>query len=145
MVARRPKNRLAKLSQFKGKVSQMSNENACTALDPTTTFQLATKFSCKNSLQRRTLADRPERAAMSQKEKLLERLKGRPKDFTWSELERILNGLGYEQERNTGSSRKFFNPSTGALICIHQPHPRDILKSYQVRDILNHLKETGTL
>lgn len=82
---------------------------------------------------------------MSQKEKLLERLKGRPKDFTWSELERLLNGLGYEQERNTGSSRKFFNPSNGALICIHQPHPRDILKSYQVRDILNHLKETGNL
>lgn len=82
---------------------------------------------------------------MSQKEKLVERLKERPKDFTWSELERLLNGLGYKQERNTGSSRKFYNESTGALICIHQPHPRDILKSYQVRDILNHLKEVGTI
>lgn len=82
---------------------------------------------------------------MSQKEKLVERLKERPKDFTWSELERLLNGLGYKQERSTGSSRKFYNESTGALICIHQPHPRDILKSYQVRDILNHLKEVGTI
>ncbi len=82
---------------------------------------------------------------MSQRDKLLERLKTGPKDFTWGELERLLDGLGYKQERNTGSSRKFYNESTGALICIHQPHPRNILKSYQVRDILQHLKEVGAI
>ncbi len=82
---------------------------------------------------------------MSQKEKLLERLRGKPKDFTWNELERVLLSLGYELESGSGSRRKFFNVKTGDVISLHQPHPNNILKGYQVRDVLSHLKERGEL
>ena len=82
---------------------------------------------------------------MSQHEKLLERLKGKPKDFAWSELERVLGALGYEQEKGDGSRRRFFNPQTGAVISLHEPHPRKILKAYQMKDVLMHLREKGCL
>ena len=68
---------------------------------------------------------------MSQREKLLERLKSKPKDFGWEELERLLAGLGYEQEKGSGSRRKFYNAETEALVSLHEPHPRKTLKSYQ--------------
>ena len=82
---------------------------------------------------------------MSQQQKLLERLKRKPKDFEWSELVRLLTSLGYEQESNDGSRRKFYNGATGALIAIHEPHPQSVLKAYQVRDVLDHLKERDLL
>jgi len=82
---------------------------------------------------------------MSQQEKLVERLSKRPKDFGWDELERPLQGLGYEQEKGGGSRRKFFHPIRGGAINLHQPHPRNELKSYQVRDLINHLKQEGLI
>ncbi len=33
---------------------------------------------------------------MSKHQKLLDRFKEEPKDFTWNELVRLLTGLGYE-------------------------------------------------
>jgi predicted RNA binding protein YcfA (HicA-like mRNA interferase family) len=82
---------------------------------------------------------------MSQREKLLERFKTKPKDFTWDELEKLLNSMGYVQEKGDGSRRKFYNSETCALISLHKPHPGRILKSYQVTDVLNHLQERGVL
>lgn len=82
---------------------------------------------------------------MGKHEKLLERLKGRPKDFRWEELKRLLGGLGYEEEKGSGSRRKFFNASTGVSISLHQPHPRNELKFYQVREVLDHLRQEGLL
>lgn len=84
-------------------------------------------------------------ALMSQKKKLLERLKTKPKDFTWEELESVLTSFGYQAESGAGSRRKFFNSKTGDAINLHQPHPKNILKSYQIRDVLIHLKEKGLL
>ena len=78
---------------------------------------------------------------MSQQEKLLDRLKRKPKDFTWSELESLLAGFGYRQEVGSGSRRKFIHEKTGVVISLHEPHPRKELKTYQVRDVLAHLKE----
>jgi hypothetical protein len=82
---------------------------------------------------------------MSQKQKLVERLKAKPKDFTWDELENVLKSFGYQIESGSGSRRKFFNAKTGDDINLHQPHPKNILKSYQIRDVLTHLKEKGLL
>lgn len=82
---------------------------------------------------------------MSQITKLLDRLKAKPKDFTWGELEKVMEAFGYEQEKGSGSRRKFFNAETNALISLHEPHPRKELKAYQVRDILNHLKQENYL
>ncbi len=47
---------------------------------------------------------------MSKKEKLLERLKAKPKDFTYDELKTLLNYLGfneYNKEKTSGSAVKF--------------------------------------
>jgi predicted RNA binding protein YcfA (HicA-like mRNA interferase family) len=82
---------------------------------------------------------------MSQQAKLLERLKRKPKDFTWGELETVLEGFGYQQERGSGSRRKFIHPETGAMISLHEPHPRKVLKAYQIRDVVDHLREEGYL
>jgi predicted RNA binding protein YcfA (HicA-like mRNA interferase family) len=78
---------------------------------------------------------------VSQHEKLLDRLKRKPKDFTWSELETLLKGLGYQLEMGSGSRRKFIHEKTAVVLSLHQPHPANELKAYQVRDILAHLKE----
>jgi predicted RNA binding protein YcfA (HicA-like mRNA interferase family) len=82
---------------------------------------------------------------MGKHEKLLERLRSRPKDFRWEQLKTLLSGLGYVEERGRGSRRRFFNPETGVSINLHQPHPRNELKSYQVNEILDHLKQEGLL
>jgi hypothetical protein len=82
---------------------------------------------------------------MGKHEKLLERLRSRPKDFRWEQLKTLLGGFGYEEEKGSGSRRKFLNAKTGVSISIHEPHPRKELKSYQVKDILDHLKQEGLL
>ena len=80
---------------------------------------------------------------MSQQAKLVERLKSKPKDFSWEELERLLSGFGYKQVEGSGSRRKFVHGKTGAIISLHKPHPRNELKAYQIRDVLTHLREEG--
>jgi predicted RNA binding protein YcfA (HicA-like mRNA interferase family) len=82
---------------------------------------------------------------MSQHRKLLERLRSKPTDFIWSELETALEGIGYRQERGGGSRRKFVHSESGAIISLHQPHPQKELKAYQIRDIVLHLKSEGHL
>lgn len=82
---------------------------------------------------------------MGKHEKLLEGFKGRPRDFRWEELKTLLSGFGHEEERGSGSRRKFFNAKTGVSISMHQPHPRSELKSYQVRDVLEHLRQEELL
>jgi hypothetical protein len=82
---------------------------------------------------------------MGQHEKLLERLRSRPKDFRWEQLKTLLSGFGYKEEKGRGSRRRFFNPSTGVSISLHQPHPQNELKSYQVKDVLDHLRQEGLL
>ena len=34
---------------------------------------------------------------MSRRDKLVSRLRGKPKDFTWDELVRLLEGVGYSE------------------------------------------------
>ena len=82
---------------------------------------------------------------MRQHKKLLERLRSRPKDFRWEQLKTVLGGFGYEEEKGSGSRRKFFNPTTSVSISLHQPHPGNELKSYQIKDVLEHLKQEGLL
>lgn len=67
-------------------------------------------------------------------EKLIERFKGRPKDFTWSELERLLTHYEFVQFEGDGSRVKF-KRDDGITIALHRPHPKQILKSYQVKKV----------
>lgn len=81
---------------------------------------------------------------MSGKEKLLTRLLQRPKDFSYSELKTLLIGLGYEElnkGKTSGSRVAFTNQITNHIIRLHKPHPKNILKSYQIDLIIEELKK----
>jgi len=80
---------------------------------------------------------------MSKKEKLLNRFKSKPNDFTYNELKSLLNYLGfieYNNEKTTGSSVKFIDHS-GRKIELHKSHPSNIIKSYKIIDIIEKLEE----
>jgi hypothetical protein len=86
-------------------------------------------------------------ASMSRREKLIARFKGRPKDFTWDELARLLAGLGYVEAATgkTGGSRRRFVHATAPALALHKPHPGNIVKMYVIDDVLRLLIEEGLI
>ncbi len=78
---------------------------------------------------------------MSKIDKLIERLKSYPKDFTWEELVKILNHFGYSELKagKTGGSRRKFADQRNNIISLHKPHPKNILKEYVIKQIIEHL------
>ena len=81
---------------------------------------------------------------MSKIEKLIARFKLKPKDFTWDELTKLLNHFGYVEMRGSGSRRKFIHGNS-QLIVLHEPHPKRILKMYQVEQVYTVLSEEHLL
>lgn len=84
---------------------------------------------------------------MTKREKLIDRLLAKPKDFVWDELVKILNGFGYQpiSGGKTGGSRaRFIHPAHPPII-LHKPHPKPILKRYQLEEIINLLKQEKLL
>ncbi len=77
---------------------------------------------------------------MSTIEKLIARFTAKPKDFSWAELVRLLRYFGYEEITGSGSRRKFIHDERQPII-LHEPHPRKILKKYQIGQIYETLKE----
>jgi hypothetical protein len=80
---------------------------------------------------------------MTKHKKLLARFLTKPTDFTWNELSRILHGLGYKQVsagKTSGSRVRFISPDYPPII-LHKPHPKPILKRYQLEDIINLLRQ----
>ena len=78
---------------------------------------------------------------MGKKEKLIERLKSTPKDFTFNDLRSVLESLGFEMSnkgKTSGSRVKFFKGDTA--IIMHKPHPRKELLEYQVKQVLEVLE-----
>jgi hypothetical protein len=52
---------------------------------------------------------------MSSKDKLIKKLKSKPKDFMWDELTRLLGALNFEETikgKTGGSRRKFYHLGT---------------------------------
>ena len=85
---------------------------------------------------------------MGQKEKLIKRLKSKPRDFTFAELETLLRFLSYELDnkgRTSGSRVMFTNTETSSKVILHKPHPRKELLEYQVKQLLEQLKEEGVI
>lgn len=80
---------------------------------------------------------------MSRKDKLSAKLKRQPKDFTWNELVTLLKALGYRELKRgkTVGSRRRFVHETAALISLHEPHPGNELKAYQVDLVLETLTQ----
>lgn len=82
---------------------------------------------------------------MSRSDKLIERFKTVPSDFTWNELKALMRILGYEQlpaGKTSGSRVKFANEDRD-LFLFHKPHPGIIVKKYVLEQILDKLKERG--
>ncbi len=85
---------------------------------------------------------------MSKIEKLLKRFLSKPKDFTYEELKRLLAAFDYEEAsagRTAGSRAEFINRKTQHVIKTHRPHPKPILKPYQLEEIKEKLKSKGVI
>jgi hypothetical protein len=85
---------------------------------------------------------------MSRIGKLKARLAEKPADFSFDELRTLLCALGFEEIRGgkTGGSRTaFVHAQTGLTIRLHRPHPKSILKKYQICQIVDALTERGFL
>jgi predicted RNA binding protein YcfA (HicA-like mRNA interferase family) len=81
---------------------------------------------------------------MTQFDKLLLRFKSLPSDFSWNDLKKLLEGLGFIEmatSKTGGSRRKFFNKNRNIIISLHKPHPSPNLKEYAIKQILVKLKE----
>ena len=84
---------------------------------------------------------------MSRLEKEIDRLKSKPKDYTYEEAKSLLNKLGYIENNKgkTSGSRIAFVNNNNMKIELHRPHPNNIVKLYKVKDILEKLKERGEI
>ena len=83
---------------------------------------------------------------MSKKDKLIERLLKKPKDFTFDEMESLLLYLGYQlKQGGTGSEVKFIKDGSNEVINFHKPHPNGILKRYVLDQVIEKLRKDGLL
>ena len=82
---------------------------------------------------------------MGKKEKLIKRLKSRPKDFTFEEAESLLGYLDYFRfdKGKTSGSRVIFKSDMHAPIMLHKPHPRKELLEYQIKQLIEILEQEG--
>ena len=80
---------------------------------------------------------------MSTKEKLIERFKTLPKDFTFDELIKLLNGFGFEvnnKGKTSGSRVRFQNVNLKLIIDIHKPHTTGMpIREATLKEIYNSL------
>lgn len=84
---------------------------------------------------------------MTKREKLIDRLLTKPRDFTWDELTKVLAGFGYKliSAGKTGGSRVRFIHASYPPVILHRPHPKPILKRYQLEEIINLLRQEKLL
>ena len=84
---------------------------------------------------------------MRQKEKLIQRLKSYPKDFTFDEAETLLTYFNYlrSNKGKTSGSRVMFISDEHPDILLHKPHPQKELKAYQVKQLIEILEQEGLI
>lgn len=85
---------------------------------------------------------------MSRRDKILKRLLAKPKDLTYDELAGLLKHFGYDEYKKgktSGSRRAFVNGKSGHIIRLHRPHPKNILKMYQINDIIDELSKQNLI
>ena len=81
---------------------------------------------------------------MTKIEKLINRLLRKPVDFSYSELSSVLAHLAYielNRGKTSGSRRAFISQSNKHIIRLHKPHPKEILKMYQIEYIIEELRK----
>lgn len=82
---------------------------------------------------------------MGKHEKLLGKLKNRPRDFTFQEITTLLAGFDYVLNQSGSGSRVKFEHEHCAPILLHKPHPSPVLKPYVIDQVLEVLKQEGLL
>ena len=84
---------------------------------------------------------------MSRLEKEIERLKSKTKDYTYDEAKSLLNKLGFFENNKgkTSGSRVEFIKNGEVEIELHKPHPKNIIKPYQIKIIIKKLKDGGLI
>jgi len=86
---------------------------------------------------------------MGTKEKLIERFKTQPKDFTFNELKALLGGYGFElsnKGKTSGSRVRFQNSEKKIVIDIHKPHTSGApIKETAMKDIYNTLSNSNLI
>ena len=83
---------------------------------------------------------------MSKKDKLINRLLNKPKDFTFDEMKSLLSYFGYEMKQSgTGSGVKFIKGGGNEVINFHRPHPNGVLKRYILEQVIEKLRKDNLL
>jgi hypothetical protein len=83
---------------------------------------------------------------MSKKDKLVEKLLKKPKDFTFDEMVSLLAYFGFTQQQGgTGSGVKFVREGSNEVINFHRPHPNNTLKKYVLDQVIEKLKKDGLI
>jgi hypothetical protein len=84
---------------------------------------------------------------VSRKDKLIEKLKSRPKSFTWNEATALMSACGFRllNARGGGSGRMFVNETTRQKVRLHEPHPQNTLLPYMVEALIQALKDAGEI
>ena len=80
---------------------------------------------------------------MGTKEKLIERFKRQPKDFTFDEMVKLLVGFGYSistKGKTSGSRIRFINKASLSVIDMHRPHPSNVMNEGVMKDVYTKLK-----
>jgi hypothetical protein len=84
---------------------------------------------------------------MGKKDKLIKKLKSKPRDFTFEEAETLLTYLSFSRSNKgkTSGSRVVFISETHGSILLHKPHPRKELLEYQVKQLCEKLEQEGLI
>lgn len=85
---------------------------------------------------------------MSKKDKRIERLLSKPRDYTFDELRALLNSLGYIENnkgKTSGSRVQFMKKDRPYPLLLHCPHNPPIVKLYMIEIVINYLIENGDI
>lgn len=85
---------------------------------------------------------------MNKRQKLLQRFRNLPRDFTFDEMVALFSQFGFEQNNKgatSGSRVEFINSKDNKSYIMHKPHPSNIIKGYVMRQVFNYLESNGYL
>ena len=85
---------------------------------------------------------------MNKKDKLLQRFRTLPRDFTFSEMETLFKSCGFtlnNKGATSGSRIEFVNEEDDNNYIMHKPHPSNIIKGYVMRQVYTYLESNGYL
>ena len=84
---------------------------------------------------------------VGQKEKLVNKLLSSPKTFTFDDATALLGLMSYRlnNKGRTSGSRVMFVSDQHPKIILHKPHPQKELRDYQVRQLIELLRQEGLL